>query len=145
MPVTPTTSPATTQAATQSTTQAAAKPATTPATQVASTQPVPIPSSFKEHPIGIVELPAEGKVLAVEVDALKAGPGWTRESESLMQLQTMVQQRMAEESQLRVQWFDPDNVNTRVNFKPANPPSNPQPRRPALPPVDNPFLGSAVP
>jgi hypothetical protein len=144
-PITPATTQSTTQPATQ-TARATTQPATRPAIAQATTQPAtaPTPSAFKDHPIGLVEIPTESKVLVLEVDSLKAAPGWTKESESLVQLQSMIQQRMAEESQLRVQWFNPDNTRQRVNFKPTIEKDRPkQPQQPI--PNPNPFVGVVLP
>jgi hypothetical protein len=122
-------------------------PATTrAATKTAASQPAPIPSSFKDHPVGLVELPADGKVLAVEVNSLKAGPGWTKENQASLELRMMLQQQTGEELQLRSQWFNYDNLITRTRFKAKEQRDRSNtPKRPALPPVDNPFLGQALP
>jgi hypothetical protein len=146
LPVTPASQPAT-QPTTKPTTLAATNPATRPTTLAAATQPArpaTTQATFAQHPVGLVEIPAEGKVLAVEVNSLKAGQGWTKESQPQVERQILVQQKISEEAQLKLQWFDYDNLIKRTQFKPQEQRDRSNKRR-ALPPVDNPFVGSGMP
>jgi hypothetical protein len=110
----------------------AARPATTrstTATAAATTQP----TGFKDHPIGLIELPAEGKVIVAEVDDLKAR--WTKEDQSFTDAFVTGQERMATELILRSQWFNYDNITQRTGFNPTE--KREQKKRPAAP--MNPF------
>jgi hypothetical protein len=147
-PITPATQPATTQSTTQPTTNptvATTKPGTIPSTiptlAAATTKPATTQATFNQHPVGLVELASEAKVLAVEVNSLKAGRRWTKESQPQLEQQIMVEQKMSEESQLKAQWFDYDNLIKRTQFKPQEQRDNPKPNRRPLPRVDNPFVG----
>ena len=97
---------------TQSTTQpttATAKAPNTPAT-------MPV-AEFKEHPVGLIELPSEGKVVVAEVDQLK--PTWTKDLESFFTARTAFEARMALEQALRAAWLQYDAVTTRLGYVPA--------------------------
>lgn len=93
-------------ATTQSTTKPATKPATAPT----------VPSSFALHPVGVIELPAEAKVLAAEVDQLK--PNWYRENESLRDASLAAGLRALDERYLRTGWLNYSNLKTRLNYQP---------------------------
>lgn len=90
-----------------------------PATTQSTTRPTtaPVPMSFREHPVGLIELPAEGKVLAAEVDQLK--PNWYRENESLRDASLASSLRSLDERYLRNGWFNYNNLCARLGYNPA--------------------------
>jgi hypothetical protein len=113
----------------------ALRPTTQATPLVASTQPTP----FKEHPIGLIDLPADGKVVVAEVDSLK--PSWTKESQAFPDALVASRERMENEMILRNQWFNYDNVTQRTNYAPVEKRDR-KPRQPAPP---NPFTGTIIP
>lgn len=118
-------------------TQASTQPATRPTTTAAATtQPV----AFKDHPVGLIELPSEGKVLVAEVDQLK--PVWTKDRAAFFTARTALEARFEVEQALRLAWLQFDAVTTRLGYVPAEKRDRKTPRQP-LPP--NPFTGTIVP
>jgi hypothetical protein len=143
----PATKPAATQVATtQPTTKAASKttakgPTTKPTTKAvaaaATTRPTPttgpmVTAAFKDHPVGLIEVPAEGKVMVVEVDQVK--PIWTKDHQAMWDTGVAFQERNSFEQALRSAWFMYDNVVKRLNYVPEEKPNRKQPQQP-LPPV----------
>jgi hypothetical protein len=114
-------------------TQASTQPATRPA---AASQPV----AFKDHPVGLIELPADGKVLVAEVDQLK--PIWTKDREAFFEARTALEARFEAEQALRQAWLQFDAVTTRLGYTPTERRERKTPRQP-LPP--NPFTGTILP
>lgn len=98
-----------TQSTTQPTTAPIAKAPTTPAT-------MPV-AEFKDHPIGLIDLPSEGNVIVAEVDQLK--PTWTKDLESFFTARTAFEARMGLEQALRAAWLQYDAVTTRLGYVPA--------------------------
>jgi hypothetical protein len=121
---------------TQASTQPATRPTTATAAAAAATQPV----AFKDHPVGLIELPSEGKVLVAEVDQLK--PIWTKDRESFFEARTALEARFEAEQALRQAWLQFDAVTTRLGYTPAERRDRKTPRQP-LPP--NPFTGTILP
>jgi hypothetical protein len=108
-PRAPSTQP-TTQATTQPTTKTVAKATTQPTTAAVVTP-------FKDHPVGLIEVPDEGKVLVAEVDQLK--PIWTKDHLAYWNTDVANQQRVQIEQLLRNHWFRYDNAVERTGYVPA--------------------------
>jgi hypothetical protein len=123
--------PPSTQASTQPTTRSTATTAA-----AASTQPV----AFKDHPVGLIELPSEGKVLVAEVDQLK--PIWTKDRASFFEARTALEARFEAEQALRQAWLQFDAVTTRLGYIPTERRDRKTPRQ--APPL-NPFTGTILP
>jgi hypothetical protein len=121
------------------TTQASTQPATRPATATAAaaTQPV----AFKDHPVGLIELPSEGKVLVAEVDQLK--PIWTKDRESFFEARTALEARFEAEQALRQAWLQFEAVTSRLGYTPAEKRDRSKTPRQPIPP--NPFTGTILP
>jgi len=97
---------------TQSTTQPTTATAKAPATP--ATMPV---AQFKDHPVGLIDLPSEGKVVVAEIDQLK--PTWTKDLESFFTTRTAFEARMGLEQALRAAWLQYDAVTTRLGYVPS--------------------------
>jgi hypothetical protein len=119
-----TTQPATTQATTQKTTAAATRP-------VATTGPM-VSAAFKDHPVGLIEAPADGKVLVAEVDQVK--PVWTKDHQAMWDTGVAFQERNAFETALRSAWFVYDNVVKRLSYVPEEKRGDRKPQQ-QMPPV----------
>ncbi len=141
-PVAKSTTQPTTQSTTKPATQTAAatKPAATQPTTVASitTQPTtaPISSAFKDHPVGMIELPLERKVVVAEIDQVK--PIWTKDRQSTFDAYVVEREQQETGLGLLRLWADYDNVVKRTNFKfddKRGKRSNSQPKN--QPPVDD--------
>jgi hypothetical protein len=137
--------PATTQTSTtQKAGVAATRPTTAPAaaatTKAAAPTSAPVSTAFKDYPIGLIELPAEGKVTVVEVDQLK--PRWTKDSAAMQAAWLAGMERSRMEQELRAQWFNFDNVLNRVGYRYPEGQQRKAPRQ-TLP--INPFTGTAGP
>jgi hypothetical protein len=122
--------------ATQATTQATTKPATRqqasttkPAAATAPATSAPVITAFKDHPVGLIEVPAEAKVVVAEVDQVK--PMWTKDRQAMWDTAIASQQRVSTEQLLRQAWFNYDHVVRRVSFVPAE-------KRDRKPPVEMP-------
>ena len=122
--------PATTQpAATTQASAAASKPA-------ATTRPTsaPVVTAFKDHPVGVIELPADAKVVVAEIDQLK--PAWNKEQVAGWMTSLANQERITVEQQIRIAWFNYDQVVTRTTYQPKEK----RERKPPTPQVPiNPF------
>ena len=95
---------------TQPTTKTAAKPATQPTT-------TPVVTAFKDHPVGLIEVPQDGKILVAEINQLK--PIWTKDRQAYWNTGIANQQRVQIEQLLRTSWFKYDNVISRVGYVPT--------------------------
>jgi len=113
---------------TQPTTQPATKTAAKPTTQPTTTAVV---TPLKDHPVGLIEVPEEGKVLVAEVDQLK--PIWTKDRLAYWNTGVANQQRIQIEQLLRDHWFRYDNAVERTGYVPAEKHER-KPNQP-LPPV----------
>jgi len=123
--------------------------ATTKPTAPASTQPVavippgttqPISSAFRDHPVGIIELPTQGKVIVAEVNELK--PRWTKEDANLLAAQIADNQRLQASVRIGNEWLRPENLTARTGFQPTEQRTNrnSKPKPPTLPDGNlNPF------
>jgi hypothetical protein len=141
-----TTQPTTKPAATQSS-AAATKPAKTTAKATtrptATTKPVAatmpttagatVVAAFKDHPVGLVEVPAAGKVMVAEVDQVK--PMWTKDRQAMWDTGVAFQQRVAFEQMLRMAWFDYGHVVDRLKYVPEEKRDRKAPNPQPLPPV----------
>jgi hypothetical protein len=141
-----TTQPTTKPAATQSS-AAATKPAKTTAKATtrptATTKPVAatmpttagatVVAAFKDHPVGLVEVPAAGKVMVAEVDQVK--PMWTKDRQAMWDTGVAFQQRVAFEQMLRMAWFDYGHVVDRLKYVPEEKRDRKGPTPQPLPPV----------
>jgi len=128
---------ATTQPTTKSTTQAATQP-TTKAVAAATTMPTsaPVVAKFNDHPVGIIELPSEGKVVVAELEELK--PLWTKDQAAASDSLVANQERTSTETVLRLQWFSYDQLIKRMDYTPTEK-REPKDNKPL--PSDNPFGG----
>jgi hypothetical protein len=124
---------ASTQSTTRPTTAAVAKATTSPAT-------APVVAAFKDHPIGLIELPADGKVIVAEVDQLK--PTWSKDREAFFTARTALEARFEIEQALRQAWLQYDAVTTRLGYVPAEKRERKTPRQNQ--PI-NPFTGQVTP
>ena len=133
-----TTQPTTTQpAATQA--SATTKPPKATTRPVATTMPATtgatVVAAFKDHPVGLVEVPADGKVMVAEVDQVK--PMWTKDHQAMWDTGVAFQQRVTFEQMLRRAWFDYGHVVDRLKYvseEKSNRKSPTTPQQP-LPPV----------
>jgi hypothetical protein len=117
---------ASTQPATQPATRTAAKPTTRPTTNAAVVTP------FKDHPIGLIEVPQAGKVLVAEIDQLK--PIWTSDRLAFWTTDVANRQRVQIEQVLRDRWFRYDSAVERTGYVPAEKREQNKPSQP-LPPL----------
>jgi hypothetical protein len=69
------------------------------------------------HPAGIVDLPADRKVLVAEVAGFELG--WPEAQDYARRLGVAQQNRRVFESQFANDWFNYDNVVSRLGFKKA--------------------------
>jgi hypothetical protein len=134
--ITPATQP-TTQASTKPTTKTVAaataptsKPTTSPIEKVAAKPTsAPVMADLKDHPIGLIELPSDAKVVVAELDQLK--PLWTKDQQAAYNTQLANIERNSAESALRRRWFNYDQLVKRLDFVPAaekpNKPKAPEP------------------
>ena len=70
------------------------------------------------HPVGIIPLPADGRVLAIRLLGIHADIG--TDLAYLSRLATADQLRSALEQSIRPNWFKYENVAARIDFKPAS-------------------------
>jgi hypothetical protein len=112
---------------------------TQPTTAVAKAATTPV-AAFKDHPIGLIDLPSEGKVIVAEVDQLK--PTWTKDREAFFTARTALEARFEIEQALRQAWLQYDAVTSRLGYVPAEK----RERKPARQnqPI-NPFTGQMTP
>jgi hypothetical protein len=115
--------PASTQATTQATTQAA----------MPTSAPV-ISSAFKDHPIGLIELPSDAKIMVAEINQIK--PIWSKDHQAEYNSAAASQERSSTEQLIRMNWYDYDQLIKRLDYVPAEK----HERKPSqqLPPL-NPF------
>jgi hypothetical protein len=129
---------ATRPAATQATTRASA-PATRPAAATA-----PTVAQLKDHPIGLIELKADGKVLLAEVDQIK--PTWSKDTEALYYTGIGARNESDAGRLMRVLWMSHDHATKRVGYAPAEgregKSREPEPEQRV--PI-NPFTGTVIP
>src|SRR4051812_27659127 len=139
----PTTMPAATtqaSAATTRPTKATTRPTATTKPVATATMPTTtgamVAAAFKDHPVGLVEVPADGKVMVAEVDQVK--PMWTKDRQAMWDTGVAFQQRVAFEQMLRMAWFDYGHVVDRLKYVPEEKQSRktPTPQQPA----QNPFF-----
>lgn len=107
----PATTAATTQATTMPATRAVAKATTAPTS-------APSMAEFKEHPVTVIELPSEAKVVVAELEKLK--PQWSKDQQAQLDSQLANQRRIAGEREIRLEWFNYDQLLQRIDWKPAD-------------------------
>jgi hypothetical protein len=113
----PSTKPAaaTTRAAAATTKPTLASAATTkPATTTAPTTAPTMSTALKDHPIGTIELPLDGKVLVAEVQELK--PKWTKDALRQTEDSVALSRQQAAAGDLRTRWFLYPEAIKRMNF-----------------------------
>jgi hypothetical protein len=120
-----------TRSTTQPTTAQAKAPATPTTMAVAA---------FKDHPLGLIELPSEGKVVVAEVDQLK--PTWSKDREAFFTARTALEARFELEQAMRQAWLQYDAVTSRLGYAPAEKRER-KPQRQNQP--INPFTGQMTP
>jgi hypothetical protein len=121
------------QPSTQPTTRAIAAATTKPAPPPTTASTAPI--AFKDHPVGLIELPADAKVVVAEVNELK--PSWTKDRQAAWDSGVANRERASTEQLMRALWFRYDNVIARVGYV-AKEQKDRKPAQPQ-PPIDNPF------
>jgi hypothetical protein len=85
-------------------------------TFLAQLAPIATRASPKDHhPAGIVDLPADRKVLVAEVAGFELG--WPEAQDYARRLGVAQQNRRVFEGQLANDWFNYDNVVSRLGFK----------------------------
>ncbi|HEY7116331.1 MAG TPA: hypothetical protein VH475_07090, partial [Tepidisphaeraceae bacterium] len=122
-----------------STTQASAT--TKPAATTAPTQPVV--ASFKDHPIGLIEIPTDARVVVAEVDQIK--PEWTRDRQAYFDARVALEAQTQAEQAMRFMWFNYDNLVSRVSFTPAQTRQRRSPGQNQQNVPINPFTGTILP
>jgi len=121
----PATTTATTQATTMPTTRTVAKATTAPTT-------APSMAEFKDHPVTVIELPSEAKVVVAELEQLK--PQWSKEQQAQLDSQLANQRRIMGEREIRLEWFNYDQLLQRIDWKPADG-RQPKPNNNNAPPI----------
>ncbi len=107
----PATTTATTQATTMPTTRAVANATTAPTS-------APSMAEFNGHPVTVIELPSEAKVVVAELEQLK--PQWNKEQQAQLDSQLANQRRITGEREIRLEWFNYDQLLQRIDWKPAD-------------------------
>jgi hypothetical protein len=97
-------------------------------------------AAFKDHPLGLIELPSEGKVVVAEVDQLK--PTWSKDREAFFTARTALEARFELEQAMRQAWLQYDAVTSRLGYAPAEKRER-KPQRQNQP--INPFTGQMTP
>ena len=115
------------------------QPATAPARPAPTTAPA-MAAAFKDHPVGLIEIPADAKVVVAEVEQLK--PTWTKDREAFFTARTAMESRFEVEQALRLAWLQYDAVASRLGYTPAERRERKTPRQNQ--PI-NPFTGTMTP
>jgi hypothetical protein len=97
-------------------------------------------SKNNPHPVGIIELPRDGRALVVQIDNVHSD--LTPDDLRILEAQAGFQAARQFATPLQADWFSYDNIAARLNYQPtaANDRNNPTPANPNTPPAGQPLL-----